>query len=196
MEDSAESFADNFEKMMKNAMLEAMMTNFYDDRLKDWYKEFAGFIENYDEMFDAERQEMQYYLQQGYNSIVEDAKNDWQVVTDTMGWSSDAQEQQSASRGGFETMSQDQASELSGRFTAVAETGIRIEGAITELKGDLSGLLAQSQGLYNIADDTRNILAQSYLELQQINENTAAIVVPIQKMQKDIEQVKQNTSRL
>ena len=107
-----------------------------------------------------------------------------------------ARKQQTASRGGFETMSQDQASELSGRFTAVAETGIRIEGAITELRGDLSGLLAQSQGLYNIADDTRNILAESYLELQQINENTAAIVVPIQKMQKDIEQVKQNTSRL
>ena len=195
MENSAETFADNFEEMMKKAMLESMMTELYDGRLQDWYEDFAGFMEHYDEMAEAERQKRQEELRQQYDSIVADAQRDWQLQQDTMGWDSD-KEQQSASRGGFETMSQDQASELSGRFTAVAETGIRIEGAITELKGDLSGLLAQSQGIYNIANDTRNILAQSYLELQQINENTAAIIVPIQKMQKDIEQVKQNTARL
>ena len=195
MENSAETFADNFEEMMKKAMLESMMTELYDGRLQDWYEDFAGFMEHYDEMAEAERQKRQEELRQQYDSIVADAQRDWQLQQDTMGWDSD-KEQQSASRGGFETMNQDQASELSGRFTAVAETGIRIEGAITELKGDLSGLLAQSQGIYNIANDTRNILAQSYLELQQINENTAAIIVPIQKMQKDIEQVKQNTARL
>ena len=196
MENSAEAFADNFEEMMKKAILEAMMTDLYDDRLQDWYKEFAGYMENYDKMYDAERQEMQYYLQQWYNSIVEDAKNDWQETIDTMGWNSDAREQQTASRGGFETMSQDQASELSGRFTAVAETGIRIEGAITELRGDLSGLLAQSQGIYNIANDTRNILAQSYLELQQINENTEISATYLKTIKDDISVVKQNTSRL
>lgn len=195
MEDSAESFADNFEEMMKKAMLESMMTDLYDDRLQDWYEEFADFMEHYDEMSEAERQKRQGELRQDYDNIVADAQSDWQVQQDTMGWN-DTKQQQSASRGGFETMNQDQASELSGRFTAVAETGIRIVGAITELKGDLSELLAQSQGIYNIADDTRNILAQSYLELQQINENTGISAGYLKTIKEDIAVVKQNTSRL
>ncbi|UVV76811.1 hypothetical protein NXW84_01425 [Bacteroides fragilis] len=48
----------------------------------------------------------------------------------------------------------------------------------------------------NIADDTRNLIANSYLELMQISENTGAIVKPIQQMQKDIAEVKKNTAGL
>ena len=45
-------------------------------------------------------------------------------------------------------------------------------------------------GMYNISDETRTILANSYLELQQIRENTGEIVKPIKQMQKDMEEVK------
>lgn len=48
----------------------------------------------------------------------------------------------------------------------------------------------------NIADDTRDLIAQSYLELVQISENTGAIVKPVIQMQKDIAEVKKNTSKL
>ena len=48
----------------------------------------------------------------------------------------------------------------------------------------------------NIADETHTILANSYLELQQIRENTGEIIKPIKQIQKDIEEVKRNTSRL
>jgi hypothetical protein len=44
-------------------------------------------------------------------------------------------------------------------------------------------LTSQVTGLYNIADETRTILANSYLELQQIRENTGEIVKPIKQMQ-------------
>lgn len=191
MEADAEDFASNFEEMMKNAIVESLMTSKYDPLLKVWYENFAEAME--DGKMTKDEQEA---LKADWDNYVNMGLADREVLADIFGWGEAAKEQQTASRGGFETMTQDQASELSGRFTAVAETGVRIEGAITSLKGDLSGLLAQSQGIYSIADDTRNILAQSYLELQQINENTAAIIVPIQKMQKDIEQVKQNTARL
>ena len=115
-----------------------------------------------------------------------------------------AQEQQSASSRGFGTeMTHEDAGELSGRFTAVYESNLRIETAtqqqtvaITELRGSLSGLISQTQGMYNIADETRTILANSYLELQQIRENTGEIIKPIKQMQADIAEVKQNTSRL
>ena len=48
----------------------------------------------------------------------------------------------------------------------------------------------------NIADDTRDLIAQSYLELVQISENTGAIVKPIIQIQKDMAEVKNNTSKL
>lgn len=115
----------------------------------------------------------------------------------------DSSKQQSASSKGFETMSQDTANELNGRFTALYESNLRIETAeqqqtvaITELKGNISALTAQAVGIYNIADETRTILANSYLELQQIRENTGEIVKPIKQIQADIAEVKRNTSRL
>lgn len=48
----------------------------------------------------------------------------------------------------------------------------------------------------NIADDTRDLIASSYLELVQISENTGAIIKPIQQMQKDMAEVKNNTKGL
>lgn len=116
----------------------------------------------------------------------------------------DSKEQQSASGRGFGTeMTHEDAGELSGRFTAVYESNLRIETAtqqqtiaITELRGSIFSLITQTQGMYNIADETRTILANSYLELQQIRENTGEIIKPIKQIQKDIEEVKRNTSRL
>ncbi len=110
---------------------------------------------------------------------------------------------QKATAGGFETMSQETGSELNGRFTALQETGVRVEmqvaqqtTAITEIKGSISDMRLDIQGISNIADETRTILANSYLELQQIRENTGAIVKPIKEIQKDIAEVKLNTSKL
>ena len=83
---------------------------------------------------------------------------------------------------------------MNGRLTDMAESNYRIEDAtqqqtlaITDIKGSIAGLTAQVQANYNVGDEVRTILAQSYIELQGINENTGAIVKPIQQMQKDIE---------
>lgn len=116
----------------------------------------------------------------------------------------DSSKQQSASSRGFGTeMTHEDAGELSGRFTAVYESNLRIETAeqqqtvaITQLTGSISALTSQASGMYNIADETRTILANSYLELQQIRENTGEIVKPIKQIQADIAEVKRNTSRL
>lgn len=115
----------------------------------------------------------------------------------------DTAKQQQSSRGYSITASQDSVDEMNGRLTAMAESNYRIEDAtqqqtlaITDIKGSIAGLTAQVQANYNVGDEVRTILAQSYIELQGINENTGAIVKPIQQMQKDIEEVKRNTSRL
>ena len=198
MESDAENFAENFEKMMQQAVVESMMSDTYAKRLKEWYKNFA------DSMTDGTLTGTeQSDLKAQWDEMVSDALAERDAIMQAMGWDSSSSEQQSASSRGFETMSQDTADELNGRFTAVYESNLRIEAAeqqqtvaITELRGSISALTAQASGMYNIADETRTILANSYLELQQIRENTGEIVKPIKQMQADIAEVKRNTSRL
>ena len=108
-----------------------------------------------------------------------------------------------SSRGFGTEMTHEDAGELSGRFTAVYESNLRIETAeqqqtvaITELRGSIGSLTSQVTGLYNIADETRTILANSYLELQQIRENTEDSAKFLKDIKADIAEVKRNTARL
>ena len=180
MDASAEDFADNLSEYFMRAMLSDKIGNMYSKKLEDWWNRFGESMKD-GNLSESER----LAAATGY---------------DKAGSSS----QQSASSRGFGTeMTHEDAGELSGRFTAVYESNLRIETAeqqqtvaITELRGSISALTAQATGMYNIADETRTILANSYLELQQIRENTGEIVKPIKQMQADIAEVKRNTARL
>lgn len=199
MESDAEDFAENFEKMMQQAVVESMMSDTYANRLKEWYKNFANSMT--DGTLSSSEQSN---LKSQWDQMVSDALAERNAIMQAMGWEGSSSEQQSASSRGFGTeMTHEDAGELSGRFTAVYESNLRIETAeqqqtvaITELRGSISALTAQATGMYNIADETRTILANSYLELQQIRENTGEIIKPIKQMQADIAEVKHNTARL
>lgn len=200
MDASAEDFADNMSEYFMRAMLSNKIGELYYDRLNEWYEDFAKRME--DGALDDNELD---YLQGKWNGIVSDAIKERDDIASAVGYDNkETQEQQSASSRGFGTeMTHEDAGELSGRFTAVYESNLRIETAeqqqtvaITELRGSIGSLTSQVTGLYNIADETRTILANSYLELQQIRENTGEIVKPIKQMQADIAEVKRNTSRL
>ena len=201
MEDDTEAFAESFESMMQNAILESMMTSTYDKKLRDWYKSFSSAMEG-GELTASEQKE----LKQEWDNIVNQASEEWNAWKDTMGWDSgdnSSSSPQQASRGYSITASQESIDETNGRLTGIqmAQEEIKNQSkaqtvAITELKGSISSLVASSQKCYDVADETRNILAQSYLELQEIRENTGAIVQPIKQIQKDIAEVKQNTARI
>lgn len=116
---------------------------------------------------------------------------------------SDSSSQQSASGKGFETMSQDTADELNGRFTALYESNLRIEAtgqqqaaAVNQLCSYISSLNIQSTGIYNIADESRTILANSYLELQGIRENTGEIIKPIKNISSKIDNIERKVQYL
>lgn len=200
MDASAEDFADNMSEYFMRAMLSNKIGELYYDRLNEWYEDFAKRMED-GTLDDNELN----YLQGKWNGIVSDAIKERDDIASAVGYDNKkAQGQQSASSRGFGTeMTHEDAGELSGRFTAVYESNLRIETAeqqqtiaITELRGSIGSLTSQVTGLYNIADETRTILANSYLELQQIRENTGEIVKPIKQMQADIAEVKRNTARL
>ena len=201
MKYDAEAAADDISEYFMRAMLSNKIGEMYYDKLEGWWKKFGESMED-NELSDSERKA----LANEYMGYVNEALNLRDQLAAATGYdkiSEEAKEQQSASSRGFETMTQDQASELSGRFTAVAESNYRIENAtnqqtlaITQLSGSISVLVSQIYGSSNIAEDTRNILAQSYLELKQINENTGNSAKYLKDIKADIAIVKQNTSRL
>ena len=205
MDADAQDFADDFAEYMMRAMLADEVGSLYKDRLQDWYTAFADFMKNKDGLTEDEKNRMLSDLRNEWDDIINEGLATRDELAEVTGYdnTSSSSSQQKASSKGFETMSQDMAGELNGRFTALNETGLRIEAqgeikvkTLNELKGSVSDIASHIQGVNNIANETRNILADSYLELQAINGNTAAIVEPIRKIQKDMEQVKQNTSRL
>ena len=92
------------------------------------------------------------------------------------------EQQQQASAGYSVSASQDSVDVLSGRLLAVYESELRME--------------KHGEGIRNIADEVRSIIAQSYIELQEINENTGNSAKYLKEIKADIAVVKQNTSKL
>lgn len=198
MDASAEDFADNMSEYFMRAVLSDKVGEMFKTRLNEWYNAFALAMKD-GNLDDYELKN----LRDDYENIVKDAMAERDDLANAIGYTSSDNEQQSASKKGYATASQDSIDELSGRTTAMYESNLRIETAeqqqtvaITELRGSISALTAQASGMYNIADETRTILANSYLELQQIRENTGEIIKPIKQMQADIAEVKRNTARL
>lgn len=198
MDASAEDFADNMSEYFMRAVLSDKVGEMFKTRLNEWYNAFALAMKD-GNLDDYELKN----LRDDYENIVKDAMAERDDLANAIGYTSSDNEQQSASKKGYATASQDSIDELSGRTTAMYESNLRIETAeqqqtvaITELRGSISALTAQASGMYNIADETRTILANSYLELQQIRENTGEIVKPIKQMQADIAEVKRNTAKL
>jgi tape measure domain-containing protein len=200
MDASAEDFADNLSEYFMRAMLSDKIGNMYSQKLEDWWNRFGESMKD-GNLSESERNS----LQNEYMGYVNEALKLRDELAAATGYDkAGSSSQQSASSRGFGTeMTHEDAGELSGRFTVVYESNLRIETAeqqqtvaITELRGSIGSLTSQVTGLYNIADETRTILANSYLELQQIRENTGEIVKPIKQMQADIAEVKRNTARL
>lgn len=111
-----------------------------------------------------------------------------QEINDKFGWSQglfqdNTSTQQTATSKGFETMTQDQSSELSGRFTALYESGLRQEQQINIGNVNL-------ESIRSTAIETKDLVQSCYTELVEIRENTGAIVKPIVQMQKDMAEMK------
>ena len=211
MATSYEDMCNNFEEKLKESIIRGFIQSKYQSQIQNLISTWDMYGDS--ENIDSDEMEK---LREQYKELISAMIKDRDKLAEQFGWS---KFQQEATSKGFETMSQDTGEELNGRFTAMYESdlrreaiqssqleilreiaesgGIQITGkSITDLRGNISDLYPGIESLRNIADETRTILANSYLELQQIRENTGEIIEPIKKIQKDIAEVKLNTSRL
>lgn len=201
MEKSAEDVADDISKYFMQAMLSNAIGEQFSDKLRTWYDKFGEAMKDDGTLDNNERKE----LMDEYMGYVDEAMKLRDELAAATGYDKISQEStsQSASSKGFQAMSQDTGEELNGRFTALQIAGEEIKNqniiqsqSLNLLTVKADALLSINTETRNIADNTRDLIAQSYLELVQISENTGAIVKPIIQIQKDMAEVKNNTSKL
>lgn len=199
MDSSAEDFSKNFEQYMQRAILTTMVGDKYKAKLQAWYDSFA---KANDDKSGITKDEME-KSQAEWDAIVAEALAERNALKDTMGWTGDGTTQQGGSTRGFQTMSQDTGEELNGRFTALQIAGEEIKNqnviqsqSLNLLTAKVDAILSTDTEVKNIADDTRDLIAQSYIELMQISENTGNSAKHLKDIKADIAEMKNKMSNL
>lgn len=201
MDSTAEDFANDFESYLQRSILDSLMASKYDEKIKQLYNQWTQLGDNGLTESEVEK------LRKEQQAIVEQMIQDRDNLAEIFGWKSELEESaassQQASAGGFENMSQDSADELNGRFTALQMAGEELLLLSQERNAQMLMISASMETLRdsfsyasNIVEEIRNRQVESLIELQQINDNTLAVVKPIQQMQRDIAAVRDNTSRI
>lgn len=113
METAASDFSDDFSQMLFQAMLKTKFDELFDDRLNDWYDQFATAMKD-SEISDSERNA----LLSDWDSIVADSIKLRDNLADVTGYAKSATE----GSGSFKAVSsftQEQGDELNGRLTSI-----------------------------------------------------------------------------
>lgn len=209
MDSDMETFADNFENYMRKAVIGALVSNQYKPMIEQWYKAFANFMETDkkltpDEIKKLKEQGGSYIDKEtgkevkfsSWNDIVSSGINTKNALLDQLGLGS-ANQSQKATINEERNLSEDTGSQIVGRLTAIqiaVESGNNKRDNANERLSlmnmkleDFKSIQVQSN---NIADETRTILANSYLELKSINNNTGKSAIHLQEIQGDIKDLK------
>lgn len=210
MSSDRDEFIADFEKGLQGAVINSMMDEKYNDRLKKWYENFSEAMS--DTMLTSSERDR---LKAEYDAIVDDALRERDAFKSAFGWGEETESQNAT--GGYSTqLSEDTGSEIVGRMTAAQDALYRIESlgvernrllsvsenqdrqlSIAELtNSQVEQIMNQQAAAYTVHVDSRRILAESFLELQQIRENTDAIVKPINSMKESLEKIEKNTKEM
>lgn len=189
--DAAEASTKATRNMLKNSLLQFLKGQLTDEveafnaKLADVMSD--GIILPWEEQqLDALREKMDAEAQKYY----EQTSKYWEDSES----SSDTQQQ--ASRKGYETLSEDTGSELVGRALAQYESNLRMEESMRATKESVDLMALNQVQIKDIASEARDLIATSYLELQQIRENTGAVIKPIKEMSSAISEIKKKVDTL
>lgn len=143
MESDAEDFADNFEKIMQNAIVESLMTKKYDKLLQGWYSDFAKAMEGDGKISENE----QVSLKRQWENITKQAIAERDALKEVMGWESESESTRTASQKGIATASQDSVDENNGRLAVMQGHTYSINENVTRM----------ATGIDTIANHTANL---------------------------------------
>lgn len=142
VEKGAEDIADDIADYMRKALIKAMYVKQYEPEMRKWYEMWAEAIG--DGEIDPEEQSA---LDNLKNSIIQGAEAGAAAINAQFGTGSTTEQESTA--GGFETMSQDTATELNGRFTALQIAGEVSKEQLVLLNMVTNSLLQINQAGFN-----------------------------------------------
>ena len=205
-EDAAKAWGEKVDEIVADIMKQMLVSKFVEERIGDifdqykskWFKD--GVFVGIDGVIDSMGN-----FADDLNKVGEEFLAIWDSLPaetkDLLGNAGAAR--QEATERGFQTMSQDTGDELNGRFTD-------IQGKVTDIRGYV---MAQTQSIIGLLTSMANIetamyasvqvnnellryAVMTYMEIVEINGNTAAMRVALQGIQEDIAAIKRNTSEL
>lgn len=160
----AKDFSEDIEDNFQNAIIRTFVYSKYQAKLKAFYERWADAMKG-----DLNAGELE-TLRTEYMNIVNDAINERNQIADALGFKKSATEQNSTS-GGFQTMSQDTANELNGRFTAIQMD----VSSVRQMMAELQGISLNNMGyLEDIAKNTFQLYEMNE-RLEKIEQNTARL---------------------
>lgn len=205
-EDAAKAWGGKVDEIVADIMKQMLVSKFVEERIGDifdqykskWFKD--GVFVGIDGVIDSMGN-----FADDLNKVGEEFQAIWDSLpaeTKELLGNAGAARQEATERG-FQTMSQDTGDELNGRFTD-------IQGKITDIRGYV---MAQTQSIIGLLTSMANIetamyasvqvnnellryAVMTYMEIVEINGNTAAMRVALQGIQEDIAAIKRNTSEL
>lgn len=161
MSKSAQDFSDDFAEMMQKALLTFSMEDLINGDLKKLYDDWAKAMEEKKgKLSDKDIED----FNKRYDEIVEEGikrRDEWSKVTGFTGTSS-----QSATSGGWQSMGQETAEELNGRFTALQIAGENISANMLTTVAQMETIVATGISTNGAVLEIRNmmIMTNSYLE--------------------------------
>lgn len=196
-ENAAESSAKAVQTLIKTAIIEFLKKKL-SPSVQDFMKQLADYMSD-GIISPWEEAEL--------NKLKEKMDKEAQEIFENSGkWLKDESKyEQQATSGGFEVMSQDSSNELNGRFTALQMIGEEIllylqsSNQIANLlyiSASIDSINIRIASLYDIADETRVMMANIYIELQQISDNTGDTVKQLKEVVSKLTKIENNTNNL
>lgn len=205
-EDAAKAWGEKVDEIVADIMKQMLVSKFVEERIGDifdqykskWFKD--GVFVGIDGVIDSMGN-----FADDLNKVGEEFQAIWDSLpaeTKELLGNAGAARQEATGRG-FQTISQDTGDELSGRIADV-------QGKVTDIRGYV---MAQTQSIIGLLTSMANIetamyasvqvnnellryAVMTYMEIVEINGNTAAMRVALQGIQEDIAAIKRNTSEL
>lgn len=157
VEKGAEDIADDIADYMRKALIKSMYVKQYEPEMRKWYEKWAEYTED-GILSDTEQSE----LDRLKDGIIQGATESAKLINEQ--WAAASTTQQQATAGGYETMSQDAATELNGRFAALQVAGEEIKNQTILSNEWLSKIyyaISSSYNLPDIAGEARNVAVNS-----------------------------------
>lgn len=160
LESDTEDFADKIHELISNAMLESLINDEFNNRIKALYKYIA------DHSADGLDKDEINYINGENEKIAQDMLNRRQDLIDAGLIQNNSSYKQSATSGGWQSMGQDTADELNGRFTALQIAGENISSNMIATVAHMETIVATGISTNGAVLEIRNmmIMTNSYLE--------------------------------